>query len=107
MIQWNREGDANTKYFHAVMKSKKAALTIDTIIDSTGNIISSQPCFHVASIANFHSHLMSATHTLDNALLDLIPELVSDEENRMLMSPFTIKEAKMAVLASLLDSAGV
>lgn len=75
-----REGDTNINYFHAVVKSKRADLTIGTIVDSIGKIISSLAGIHEAMIAYFKFLLMSATHTLVDDLIDLIPELVLDED---------------------------
>lgn len=75
-------------------------------MDSTGNIISSLTGLHVAAIAYFQSLLMLVAHTLDDDLIHLIPKLVLDEDNMMLMRPFTIEEAMKATFVIPLDSVG-
>ena len=42
-IQWLREGDANTNFFHKFVAVSQSRSTITTLIDSDGNKISSHP----------------------------------------------------------------
>lgn len=56
-----------------MVKSKQAALAIDTIVDLNGNNISSLAGIHEAVLSIL---LTSAAHILDDDLIDLIPEMI-------------------------------
>jgi hypothetical protein len=103
--QWIREGDANTKYFHALVRSRIAMSHVDTLLDDDNNLIRGPEAIHLAAIDYYSSLFTSEPHTLDYRLLDLVPLLVTDEDNAALLLPFARREVLEAVKSIPVDSA--
>ncbi|CAM8980230.1 unnamed protein product [Rhodiola kirilowii] len=99
-ISWLSEGDNNTKFFHLKANARRRTNTISTLIDSEG--ISSSNVVDIERVAvSYFRNLFSSTNNMpDSELaesLQCIPTLVSADHSRILMSPYTEYEIKVAL----------
>src|SRR4051812_11508947 len=92
------EGDANTRYFHAVANGKNKKKLIHSLIQDEGTIEGQQ---HLKSyITNYYKSFFGAltenSFSLDESRMEDIPQ-VSIEENNFLTAPYTEEEVKKVV----------
>ncbi|CAH9105200.1 unnamed protein product [Cuscuta epithymum] len=101
-INWLKEGDANTKYFHLSLKAKHNRLNISRIKLDNGVWIDSADDICNSAVA-YYSDLLNAddeTDSLDHAdYLRNIKQIISQEDNIHLMRPITKDELKEAVFS--------
>src|SRR4051812_16237873 len=57
-----------------------------------------------AAVGYFHRLLSSIDHNLDEELLDLIPRMVTADENTRLLEPFVLEEVRVATFSTPLDA---
>ncbi|CAH9059413.1 unnamed protein product [Cuscuta epithymum] len=96
-VNWLKEGDANTKYFHSYVKIRHRKQTISSIHDESGRVVSSLPEIGKAA-SDFYSKLYSVSpSTVSHDILHFIPSLVTDEDNHKLMELPQEEEVKKAV----------
>lgn len=60
---------------------------------------------HLAAVNYYRRLLSNEDHIVDMSLIDLIPSCVSNEENALLLIPFSLEEVRVAVYTPLLDAA--
>lgn len=91
------EGDANTSYFHNIVKDRHYRQTITNIRDSDGNICDTQTSIQQAAV-NYYTSLFTADPISDdNDIVDHIPTVISDTENQFMVALPTNTEVKEAV----------
>ncbi|XP_059073186.1 uncharacterized protein LOC131874003 [Cryptomeria japonica] len=93
------EGDRNTKFFHSSSKLKRLRNRISYITDSNGNTLVDEEEIASEAVRFFKSLLTVDPVALDNEIVHSIPSLVSQEDNKMLMAPFTLAELKEIVFS--------
>ncbi|XP_059064528.1 uncharacterized protein LOC131856677 [Cryptomeria japonica] len=97
---WIKEGDANTKFFHALMKAKRSRNRIDSILDREGNRHSSLEAIEEVAV-NFFKELLGDGSSVNSAqshfMMDVIHREILDADNKSLRCPFTLEEVKKAV----------
>lgn len=98
------KGDANANFFHAMNRSRIAASRLDSIVDENGNVLNGYDVIHDAMINYFEQFFSTHPYALDMELLELIPTLVSDDDNGMLLTDFTLEELKDALASIPLDA---
>ncbi|XP_057860497.1 uncharacterized protein LOC131069160 [Cryptomeria japonica] len=96
---WLSEGDRNTKFFHSSSKLKRLRNWISCIIDSNGNSLVDEDDIAAEAVRFFKSLLTAEPVVVDNEFVNLIPPLVSQEDNKMLMAPFSLAELKETVFS--------
>lgn len=102
---WLADGDKNKKKIHASTKMKRVRSRISCIQDSQGNILSDDGDISREAV-KFFKNLLSLENIDDfNNISSFIPSLVSPEDNKMLMSPFSLDEVKRAIFAMNPDKA--
>ncbi|KAF9593492.1 hypothetical protein IFM89_023604 [Coptis chinensis] len=84
---WWKLGEMNTKYFHTLVIKRRHRANISQIKDSNGTTHQQREdignCF-----VNYFSDLFSSTvDDLPGSYFDVIPQLVSDEDNECLLRP--------------------
>ena len=95
---WLQDGDRNTKFFHNSAKQKRINSTIFHIKDATsGDLLTNEELIRNEGVKFFKSLL--APDVLPDPfvsqveeLLESIPKLISDQDNDIMMAPFTIQE---------------
>ncbi|XP_059073619.1 uncharacterized protein LOC131874319 [Cryptomeria japonica] len=96
---WLSEGDRNTKLFHSSSKLKRLRKRISCIVDSNGNTLIDEDKIATEAVRFFKSLLSVEMVVVDDEFVNLIPPLVSQEDNKMLMAPFSLAELKEIVFS--------
>lgn len=102
-MHWLEEGDANTKFFHAMARSRIAAASVESIANEEGIILTGPEEIHEGPIEFFKGLLPSGQHASHGDKLDLVPSLVSHGDNEKLKRPFTLDETHAALVSIPLD----
>ncbi|GAA0167741.1 reverse transcriptase [Lithospermum erythrorhizon] len=104
-IKWMKEGDRSTGYFHAVIKKKNRLKQIPGILDD-GVWITDKPLI-AESASNYFKKAFSGdsndVHMED--LHNFIPQLVTQDQNDLLMAKPSLQEVKNTVFS--LDKSSV
>jgi hypothetical protein len=96
--KWLKDGDSNSKYFHACIKSRERSNTISCLkvgerwLDSSVEIIE--------EVLNYYKNHFSSTYWARPKLGRVFFPSVSEEDNHMFMAPFTLEEIEEVVLRS-------
>ncbi|XP_059064892.1 uncharacterized protein LOC131856943 [Cryptomeria japonica] len=95
---WIKEGDANTKKFHASVKAKRSRNRIDSIVDKDGNRRSSLEAIEEVAV-NFFRELLGdgSNDNPSHPLTDVIHREVTDADNISLCCPFSLEKVKKVV----------
>ncbi|XP_015160504.1 uncharacterized protein [Solanum tuberosum] len=104
-LQWFKDGDANTKYFHALMRGRRRRLFLHKIC--TENEVWIQGEEQIAQVACDYCQQMFTGHTerIDERVLQLLPTAVTLEHNEILQALPIIEELRQVVFAMNPNSA--
>jgi len=95
---WYRDGDLNTKFFHASATSRKKVNRINFLDNDEGvRIADEQGMRQVAK--DYFETLFLESNSTHAPVVDIIEKVVSDEDNIMLTAPFQAEEFKEAVFS--------
>lgn len=90
-------GDADTKYFHNLVRDRRQRQSITSIYTSTGELCTSEKAIQSESVS-YYSQLFCAEPVSGvDALLHYIPTLVSPDMNNQLLAVPTLEDTKAAV----------
>jgi hypothetical protein len=96
-VAWLKEGDKNTKYFHACATQRKFKNAIDNIIDEQGRVWESKEEVERVFV-DYYKNLFTSEAQIDPAIcLDELECRVSNEMNEVLMHNFSIDEVATAL----------
>ncbi|XP_059076663.1 uncharacterized protein LOC131875942 [Cryptomeria japonica] len=96
---WLSDGDRNTKFFHASTKLKCQRCRISSIQNSDGVVLTEEPDIVNEGAQFFKSLLPEELSVFSDNFASSIPKLIIDEDNAMLMAPFSIQEVKDVVFS--------
>ncbi|XP_058111992.1 uncharacterized protein LOC131255311 [Magnolia sinica] len=104
-ISWLEEGDRNTRFFHASAIERQRKAAIKSIELDSGHRL--EEISEIKEVASefFQVVFKAENSSLDPALLDVIPNLISPEMNDRLLSPPSLLKVKQVVLAISIDVA--
>ncbi|XP_059073624.1 uncharacterized protein LOC131874320 [Cryptomeria japonica] len=105
---WINEGDKNTKNLHASVKERKKQNAINEIISESGSSIKDWKSIGQAVKEYFKRILNSKERSearVRESMLEATLELITTEDNKMLMKPFKEDEVKVAVFSLHSDKA--
>lgn len=109
---WLKQGDKNTKFFHASTKQRKASNVIFSIkhVDTwvlIKNLVDNQDGVKFCKnlLAPPLSNLDPFWKNNVELLLQSIPPLISDQDNKVLLTPFTVEEVYKVVFSLSPDKA--
>jgi hypothetical protein len=95
---WYRDGDRNTKLFHASATSRKKVNRILSLEDNAGNKVSNSA--GMCEIAkNYFLDLFQKNNNHAAPVIEVIRQSVSDEDNVNLTAPFTKEEFREAMFS--------
>jgi len=94
-LNWLREGDSNSKFFHGVMSSRRRVNNI-FVFDVGGIQVEGVGSVHAAVFNHFSNHF-KAPVVVHPRLADLNFRTLSYREGAALTKPFSMEELKMAV----------
>ncbi|KAK9904622.1 hypothetical protein M0R45_000540 [Rubus argutus] len=103
-VQWLSEGDRNTKFFHAMCRARRLRSSISFLRD--GDQVYEDPFSINNHIVDFYSSLFARVADYHDASLvnQVIPSLVSEEDNYALIAPPSAEEIFMAIKSMDSDS---
>ncbi|CAN1227539.1 Putative ribonuclease H protein At1g65750 [Linum grandiflorum] len=94
---WLKNGDRNTKFFHAVTTFKQQRAAISRLQDGNGDWISDPPTLRLEAKQYFQTLFTARQSAGWQAEFDNLPSLVSEETNRALAATITNEEIRKAV----------
>ncbi len=96
-VSWLREGDRNSKFYHACDSQRKKTNTIVGLQDPNGVWQESQAGIAQTAIEYFNHLFTSSNNDALSEVVQNITPVVSPDMNHLLMQPFTAKELKQAL----------
>uniref|UniRef100_M1DB34 Retrotransposon protein, unclassified n=1 Tax=Solanum tuberosum TaxID=4113 RepID=M1DB34_SOLTU len=93
-LQWFKEGNANTSYFHALMRGRRRKLFIHKVRNDNGNWIQGDDNIAKAACDHFQELFTEQNHYVREDILACIPTLVTDEQNDNLTIMPDLEELK-------------
>jgi hypothetical protein len=99
-VQWLKEGERNTKFFHRTVMHRRHVNRITHLEDGQGNIVREHSKIE-AELINFYRDLLTETQEDRTEAIQRItrhiPTLVTPEQNAALTRPITQEEVDQAV----------
>ncbi|XP_060170694.1 uncharacterized protein LOC132601635 [Lycium barbarum] len=105
-MQWFKDGDRNTKFFHAHGTGKRIKLQLKKIQDSNGVWLETEEEIAQEAIGFFTNQFSEEKIPTDFGMLQNVPILVTDEQNDRLHEMPEEKKVRKAVFGLNADSAG-
>jgi len=99
---WYRDGDLNTKYFHAVATSRKKINRI-THLENSGGLVCGKKEELQTIARDYFSELFTKLPSNRASVVSLVPTSIMDEDNFSLTVNFTIEEFRTAVFSMQAD----
>lgn len=96
---WLCDGDQNTKFFHTSAKLKRQRCRISCIQSSDGVVFTEESEIAAEGVRFLKSLLSEESYIFNDNFASSIPQLITDEDNAMLMAPFFIQEVKNVVFS--------
>ncbi|XP_026459129.1 uncharacterized protein LOC113359763 [Papaver somniferum] len=96
-IQWVKEGSANTNFFHTSIKIRQTQNMICELEDDEGNVIADQDRIADILVEFFHKRFQYQEVNIDETLLEVVPQLVTEEDQNNLDKIPDSSEIKQAV----------
>ncbi|KAF2301217.1 hypothetical protein GH714_020887 [Hevea brasiliensis] len=84
---WLKEGDQNTKFFHRKATIRQRKNRIDRLKDDNGNWCDWSTGLE-AMITDYFKNIFTSNAGSSNDIIDLVPALVTDDQNVDLMKPW-------------------
>uniref|UniRef100_A0A1U7WFH7 Uncharacterized protein LOC104228034 n=1 Tax=Nicotiana sylvestris TaxID=4096 RepID=A0A1U7WFH7_NICSY len=105
-MTWFKEGDRNTKFFHAQVRGRRKRLQLNRIQNSGGTWIEEEQEIAEKAIKFYEEQFTEAATPLSFDIIEHVPNLVNTEQNAELIKQPTKEEVKVPVLGLNGDSAG-
>jgi exonuclease III len=99
-VQWLKEGERNTKFFHRMVIQRRHTNKITHLTSDEGDVIHSHEDMEATLIRYFQNLLTEPqVDRLDaiNKITQHVPPLVTQEQNVVLLRPITIEEVDQAL----------
>ncbi|VFQ97942.1 unnamed protein product [Cuscuta campestris] len=96
--KWVTDGERNSGYFHSVVKNRRRKLYIHRIQNDRGQWVTERAAIAMQAITFFQA-MFTADPSVTSSALDMIPRLVTDEDNDRLCAVPEMEEVKTAVFA--------
>ena len=99
---WYRDGDLNTKFFHAAATTRRKLNRIEHLEDENGfECRSADGMKHIAR--DYFMQLFQQSNSSRADVINLVPASITREDNDMLTTSFTMDEFKQAVFSMQAD----
>ena len=96
-IQWLKDGDRNTRYFHSKASQHRRQNYMKGVYNRQGRWCT-DPSSMVDTVLEFYQGLFTSTNpTSFDDILEQIPQVVTEEMNSDLMGDFTAQEVEVAL----------
>ncbi|KAH0650564.1 hypothetical protein KY284_030476 [Solanum tuberosum] len=104
-MRWFKEGDSNTKFFHAYVKGRRRKLNIKKIKTGQGDIINSAQNIGEEAVNVFREQFKETHEATDYTMIQCIPRIITEEQNHEMERVPTKEEVKHVVFELNGDSA--
>ncbi|KAH0692608.1 hypothetical protein KY285_019705 [Solanum tuberosum] len=104
-MRWFKEGDSNTKFFHAYVKGRRRKLNIKEIKTGQGDIINSAQNIGEEAVNVFREQFKETHEATDYTMIQCIPRIITEEQNQEMERVPTKEEVKHVVFELNGDSA--
>jgi hypothetical protein len=95
---WLRDGDLNTKFFHAAATSRRKVNRINSLLDSSGNMITNNA--DLCEVArDYFVDIFNKQHSTIEPVVNIIDQSILPEDNTLLTAPFTLEEFREAMFS--------
>ncbi|KAK2396409.1 hypothetical protein QL285_058064 [Trifolium repens] len=95
---WLRDGDLNTKFYHASATSRRKVNKITSLLDASDNLITND--IELCDVArDYFVDIFQRQNSVTEPVINLIDCTISPEDNNMLTAPFVIEEFKEAIFS--------
>jgi hypothetical protein len=101
---WMRDGDMNSKFFHAAATSRKQRNKITKLLSDDNIEVNTQEGLCTLGVYYF-SALFKATTCDVDPVLQVVHSRLTEEDNQLLIAPFNAEEFKDAVFQMNSDKA--
>ncbi|CAA0828650.1 Unknown protein, partial [Striga hermonthica] len=102
-VKWLKEGDSNTKFFHAYTLQKRKQNAISRLLTPSGRVLTSHEDIE-NHISTFYSELFTSEGSWDEeSIVHLIPQTISDDMNQTLLKPVSEEEVRAALFSLPLE----
>ena len=88
-VFWLREGDRNTKFFHALTKQRRARNKITQLQDGNGNIVEDEEGLVAIATSYFRQIFESSNPEDIGEALTQVPTTITGAMNESLTAPVT------------------
>jgi hypothetical protein len=96
-VDWLREGDRNTAFFHSKATARKRTNRISALVREDGSVCEDQTEIK-SMVHHFYENLFSSEPVVSmDAVLDAIPLKVDDQMNASLCKEYTNEEIKTVI----------
>ena len=102
-IQWLKEGDKNTTFFHRSPSNHKRRNTISRLNDEGGRVLKEREEMGKHVVEHFSKALekdnFARTPIIRRSLITSIPRIIGEEENNLILGNITEEEVKRVVFS--------
>jgi hypothetical protein len=99
---WYKDGDLNTKFFHAAASTRKKMNRIEVLTDNNNVECRSQEGM-VAIAREYFLNLFQKQNSARDEVLNAITPSITDEDNNKLSAPFEFEEFREAIFSMEAD----
>ncbi|XP_015159877.1 uncharacterized protein [Solanum tuberosum] len=98
-LQWFKEGDCNSKYFHSLLRGRRRRLFIHRVVREDGEWIQGNENIAEAACEHFQQIFTGEDKFIHEGPLDCIPRMLNQDHNARLIALPTIDELKEVVFS--------
>lgn len=96
-MRWFTQGDRNIKFFHSYVRGKRKNLQIRDIKNDHGVSLTKDLEIGLEAVRVFQEQFTKDTFCFDYSMLDIVPPLITQEENEIMTAMCTMEEVKKVV----------
>ena len=104
-LQWLKEGDANSKYFHAVIRGRRKKMVISKVMNEKGDWIQGEENIGNIACEYYQSIFTGKEERINEELIQCIPELISIDQKEILDRLPIEDEVRMIIMSMNPNSA--
>ena len=104
-LQWFKEGDTNSKYFHSLIRGRRRKLFIHRICTDEDTWIQGDENIAKEACMYFQNIFTEKSDKISEEVLNCIPRMVTDEQNQLLQQMPNMQELKKVVFSMNPNSA--
>ncbi|WMV30196.1 hypothetical protein MTR67_023581 [Solanum verrucosum] len=104
-LQWFKDGDTNSKYFHAIMRGRRRKLFIHKVCIGNDEWVEGDENIAKAACDHFQNKFTGTEQPINEDILQHIPRMVTPEQNMTLQAMPTSEELQQVVFSMNPNSA--